>query len=236
MFFFQLKGDMRLPVVENEEIKDVHIKESHVFMLPARILHSPQRYENTIGLVVEITRAPWEFDSLRYHVDGTTEILFERWTHLTDVVKDLPPIIAEFKASEACRTGKPTLNSVIANRPYNPDPTVRTEEPLNLRQWIQAHKKALEVQKTVQLYGPPKYKSTVTIYSQGYQQIGGTTGTGETFLYLLEGTALVTPDEGDAIRLAHDSTLLVPANKSIGLEIFDGGYAFTVYMETPSNK
>ncbi len=38
-----------------------------MFLLPARIPHSPQRYANTVGLVVERKRLRSETDGLRYH-------------------------------------------------------------------------------------------------------------------------------------------------------------------------
>ncbi|CAB1435638.1 unnamed protein product [Pleuronectes platessa] len=50
-----------------------------MFLLPARIPHSPQRQANTVGLVVERRRLLTETDCLRYHVENTTDILFEKW-------------------------------------------------------------------------------------------------------------------------------------------------------------
>ena len=42
-FFYQLKGNMVLKVVENGEFYDVPIREGEVFLLPAHVRHSPQR-------------------------------------------------------------------------------------------------------------------------------------------------------------------------------------------------
>ena len=44
------KGDMTLKIVEQGKPKDVHIKEGQVFLLPARIPHSPQRQANTVSI------------------------------------------------------------------------------------------------------------------------------------------------------------------------------------------
>jgi len=41
-FFYQIKGDMRLDIMEKGQPKQVPIKEGEVFILPARIPHSPQ--------------------------------------------------------------------------------------------------------------------------------------------------------------------------------------------------
>ena len=56
---------MVLKVVEKGEHKDVIIKEGECFMLPSRIPHSPQRFENTVGLVIERDRLDTETDGLR---------------------------------------------------------------------------------------------------------------------------------------------------------------------------
>lgn len=50
-FFYMVKGDMNLRIIEKGKPKDVIIKEGEVFVLPSRIQHSPQRKENTVGLV-----------------------------------------------------------------------------------------------------------------------------------------------------------------------------------------
>ena len=56
-FFYQLKGDMVLKVVDNGKFYDVPIREGEVFLLPPHVRHSPQRpQEGSVGLVVEAAR------------------------------------------------------------------------------------------------------------------------------------------------------------------------------------
>ena len=56
-FFYQLKGDMVLKIVENGTFYEVPIREGEVFLLPRHVPHSPQRpQEGSIGLVVEAAR------------------------------------------------------------------------------------------------------------------------------------------------------------------------------------
>jgi 3-hydroxyanthranilate 3,4-dioxygenase len=48
---------MLLSIVRDGKFEDVSIKEGEIFMLPANIPHSPQRFENTVGMVIEQKRA-----------------------------------------------------------------------------------------------------------------------------------------------------------------------------------
>src|SRR5690606_34008498 len=45
--FFQLQGDMVLRILEQGRPKDITIREGELFLLPAKVPHSPQRYANT---------------------------------------------------------------------------------------------------------------------------------------------------------------------------------------------
>ena len=55
-FFYQLEGSMILRIIEDGKPKDININEGEIFLLPSKVPHSPQRFENTVGLVVERKR------------------------------------------------------------------------------------------------------------------------------------------------------------------------------------
>eukprot|EP00074_Homo_sapiens_P084386 XP_016859206.1 3-hydroxyanthranilate 3,4-dioxygenase isoform X7 [Homo sapiens] len=105
--FYQLEGDMVLRVLEQGKHRDVVIRQGEIFLLPARVPHSPQRFANTVGLVVERRRLETELDGLRYYVGDTMDVLFEKWFYCKDLGTQLAPIIQEFFSSEQYRTGKP---------------------------------------------------------------------------------------------------------------------------------
>ncbi len=55
-FFYQLEGDIVLRCMEDGKPVDVPIREGEIFLLPARVPHSPQRPAGTVGLVLERKR------------------------------------------------------------------------------------------------------------------------------------------------------------------------------------
>ena len=66
-FFFQIEGNIVVRIVEDGKIRDVHINEGDVFLLPANVPHSPQRGPNTVGLVVERKRVEGELDGFQWY-------------------------------------------------------------------------------------------------------------------------------------------------------------------------
>lgn len=101
--FYQIEGDMLLKIVEDGKIVDVPIREGEIFLLPPRVPHSPQRYANTIGLVVERKRRPDEKDGFIWFCDHCGHKLHEEYLHVTDIVADLPPVFERFYADENAR-------------------------------------------------------------------------------------------------------------------------------------
>jgi 3-hydroxyanthranilate 3,4-dioxygenase len=105
-YFFQIEGDMVLRVMENGKPKDVSIKEGEMYLLPAHVYHSPQRFANTVGLVIERKRQPGELDGFLWFCDKCHTKLYEEKVELKSIVKDLPPLFDRFWNSEDARTCK----------------------------------------------------------------------------------------------------------------------------------
>ncbi|MEA1882842.1 MAG: 3-hydroxyanthranilate 3,4-dioxygenase [Candidatus Marinimicrobia bacterium] len=95
-FFYQLEGDMLLKIMEDGKRVDVPIKEGEIFLLPKNVPHSPQRFENTVGLVVEYQREEGALDTFQWYCDGCDSLLYEAKLDLEDIVAQLPPIFKKY--------------------------------------------------------------------------------------------------------------------------------------------
>ena len=103
-FFYQLEGRMVLRIIENKKTKDININEGEIFLLPPKVPHSPQRFENTVGLVIERKRHTNELDGFQWYCDKCNALLYEEFIPLTDIVKQLPPIFEGFWNNDDVRT------------------------------------------------------------------------------------------------------------------------------------
>ena len=103
-FFYQIEGDITLRIMEQGGPRDIEIKEGEIFLLPPRVPHSPQRPENTVGMVIERVRKAGELDHLRWFCEGCGEVLHDSAFQLEDLGSQLKPIIENFYADESLRT------------------------------------------------------------------------------------------------------------------------------------
>src|SRR5207245_11772291 len=70
-FFYQLRGNMVLKVIDHGQFYDVPIRAGDVFMLPPHVRHSPQRPEQgSVGRVVEPQRQPGERGAFGWYCFG----------------------------------------------------------------------------------------------------------------------------------------------------------------------
>lgn len=103
-FFYQMEGDITLKIVEEGKVVDIPIKEGEIFLLPRRVPHSPQRPANTVGLVMEVKRNHGEQDGFLWFCENCHNKLHETYFELTDIVRQLPPVMENFYASTDNRT------------------------------------------------------------------------------------------------------------------------------------
>ena len=105
-FFFQLEGDMVLQIREADgSLVDVPINEGEIFLLPAKVLHSPQRKADTAGLVVEVKR-PDVRDAVFWYCDRCGDELYTTTYQFDQIGTELSPVLEMVHASDELRTCK----------------------------------------------------------------------------------------------------------------------------------
>jgi len=104
-WFYQLEGDIVVRIQEHNKAVDIPIKAGEMFLLPARVPHSPIRSEGSIGLVIErVRKGSGMQDGLLWFCDHCNHQLHASYFPLNDVELDFLPIFREFYSSEALRT------------------------------------------------------------------------------------------------------------------------------------
>jgi 3-hydroxyanthranilate 3,4-dioxygenase len=102
--FQQIEGDMLLRTMQDGKAIDIPIREGDIFLLPPGVPHSPQRYANTVGLVVERQRKPDELDGFMWFCEQCGNKLHEEFLPVSDIVRDLPPVFDRFWSNAEART------------------------------------------------------------------------------------------------------------------------------------
>lgn len=104
--FYQLEGDVVVRIIEDGKIVPIEIKEGDMFLLPARVPHSPQRGPNTVGLVIERVRPADMLDSFAWYCEQCSNKLYEKFLPVADIVKELPPMMNAFYENDDLCTCK----------------------------------------------------------------------------------------------------------------------------------
>jgi 3-hydroxyanthranilate 3,4-dioxygenase len=98
-FFYQLEGDMLLRTIQDGRRVDLPVREGEVLLLPGHVPHSPQRYADTVGLVVERVRRPGEADGFLWYCERCDHRLYAEYLPITDIEAQLPPVFERFWAN-----------------------------------------------------------------------------------------------------------------------------------------
>ena len=97
---------MQLRVVQDGHITDLPIRAGEILLLPPKIPHSPQRYADSVGLVIERRRRPGELDGLQWYCERCQQLLYQEFFVLTDIETQFPPVFNRFFGSRSLRTCK----------------------------------------------------------------------------------------------------------------------------------
>ncbi len=102
--FYQLEGNITVKIQEDGKAVDIPINEGEMFLLPAKVPHSPIRSEGSIGLVIERKREEDHEDGLLWYCENCNTKLHETYFHLKNIEKDFLPRFKHFYGSEELRT------------------------------------------------------------------------------------------------------------------------------------
>lgn len=102
--FYQVEGDMLLKTMQGGRPVDIPIREGEIFLLPPKVPHSPQRFPNTVGVVVERQREPDEKDGFLWFCENCHAKLYEEYLHVSNIETQLKPVFDRFYANVENRT------------------------------------------------------------------------------------------------------------------------------------
>jgi len=104
--YYQLEGSITVKIQEDGKAVSIPLHAGDMFLLPARVPHSPIRTPNSIGLVIECKRKSDEDDGLMWFCEACNNPLHEYKFHLENIEKDFLPRFREFYGSIELRTCK----------------------------------------------------------------------------------------------------------------------------------
>jgi 3-hydroxyanthranilate 3,4-dioxygenase len=205
--FYQVKGEMVVHTWEHGQRRSIVIKEGELWHLPARVPHSPNRFANTLGLVIERLRLPTELDALRYYAEagGKDDLIFQEVMHVTDLGVQLAPVINRYLSSEAYRSGVVDPAFPIVPCPVAVDEAVDLHAPFSLQQWLDDHREELERTGALFIFDKPEIKMRV--------RCGALTAAAIPFdklVWVYAGTGTITTATG-TITVTHNDHTLIPA-------------------------
>jgi len=104
-WFYQVEGDINVRIQEDGKAVDIPIKEGEMFLLPAKVPHSPMRSEGSVGLVIEkVRKGTNDMDGLLWFCDNCNHKLHETYFPLTNIESDFIPRFKAYYASKELRT------------------------------------------------------------------------------------------------------------------------------------
>jgi 3-hydroxyanthranilate 3,4-dioxygenase len=103
-FFYQLRGNIVLNVIEDGRPAEIPVKEGEIVLLPGHYRHSPQRPERgSVGLVVEKIRPLDVDDAFEWYCPRCWALVHRVEVNVQNIVADLPPLFEAFyRSSRTC--------------------------------------------------------------------------------------------------------------------------------------
>lgn len=104
--FYQLEGDIVLKIIDDGRPRDIPIRQGELFLLPAKVPHSPQRPANTVGLVIEHPRCSAAEHHLRWYCRDCNAVVYDEAFVPADIGKQIKAALERFQGDPERRTCK----------------------------------------------------------------------------------------------------------------------------------
>ncbi len=106
-FFYQIRGNIVLRIIEDGKPRDLPIDEGDIFLLPPHMRHSPQRpMPGSVGLVIERRRPLGTIDAFEWYCDKCHARVHRHELHVSSLVTDLPKVFEKYYATVANQSCK----------------------------------------------------------------------------------------------------------------------------------
>lgn len=103
--FYQLEGKIKLHIQEDGKRKTFELGPGDMYLNPPKVLHSPERFEGSVGLVVERKRLQLEGeDGLVWFCENCNNKLHEVYFPLNNIETDFLKHFKAFEQNQELRT------------------------------------------------------------------------------------------------------------------------------------
>lgn len=116
-FFYQLKGDIVVRIIEDGRIKDVVVREGETIFIPGNVPHSPTRPPGTLGMVIERRRPEGELEHLQFYCENCHELVHDLEFDCKDIVQHFSHAMKEFWNDPELSTCKNCGTRVAPGKP-----------------------------------------------------------------------------------------------------------------------
>jgi 3-hydroxyanthranilate 3,4-dioxygenase len=129
-FFYQLKGDVVVRIIEGGKLRDVIVREGETLFVPGNVPHSPTRPPNTVGMVVERRRPAGETEHLQFYCENCGQLVEDIEFDCKDIVNHFRQAMEDFWADPQRSTCRNCGTRVVKPKPIRKitfEPTVKIE-------------------------------------------------------------------------------------------------------------
>ncbi|MGB7786809.1 MAG: 3-hydroxyanthranilate 3,4-dioxygenase [Salinimicrobium sp.] len=103
--FYQLEGHIKVHIQEDGQKKTFELGPGDMYLHPAKVPHSPERTEGSVGIVVERNRQELDVkDGLLWYCENCNNKLYEVYFPLADIEQDFLKHFEHFYNSKELRT------------------------------------------------------------------------------------------------------------------------------------